>query len=279
MRQLIFLLMIIVAAVLLAVVPANGAVNVTEHHNHDSRDGLYIDPAFTPAAAANLKRDTNFNGTITGNVYAQPLYIEGGPGGRAMIIAVTESDNVYALDAANGSVIWQRNVGVPVPLSKLPCGDIDPLGITGTPVVDLPSRTLLFDAMTTPANGTTKKHLIYSMNMDPGTTNSGWPMDVNATATFGSTVFTSVTQNERGALAVLGGNVYVPYGGHAGDCGTYYGWGGGVALNNPAAVMAWATPARGGGMWAVGGVATDGINPYIATGNTFGATVWSGGEG
>lgn len=35
-------------------------------------------------------------------VYAKPLYIEGGPGGRAMIIAVTESDNVYALDAPQG---------------------------------------------------------------------------------------------------------------------------------------------------------------------------------
>jgi hypothetical protein len=268
----------VVVAVLLAAVPANGAVNVTEHHNHDSRDGLYIDPAFTPAAAANLKRDTNFNGTITGNVYAQPLYIEGGSGGRAMIIAVTESDNVYALDAANGSVIWQRNVGVPVPLSNLPCGDINPLGITGTPVVDLPSRTLFFDAMTTPDNGTTKKHLIYAMNVDTGTTNSGWPVDVNATAKSGSTVFTSVTQNERGALAVVGTNVYVPYGGHDGDCGTYHGWIVGVPLTQPTNVMAWATPATGGGAWSVGGVASDGINPFIATGNTFGASVWSGGE-
>jgi hypothetical protein len=267
-----------VLAVLLAAVPANGAVNVTEHHNHDSRDGLYIDPAFTPAAAASLKRDTNFNGTITGNVYAQPLYIEGGPGGRAMIIAVTESDNVYALDAANGSVIWQRNVGVPVPLSKLPCGDIDPLGITGTPVVDLPSRTLFFDAMTTPDNGTTKKHLIYAMNVDTGTTNSGWPVDVNATATSGITVFTSVTQNERGALAIVSNIVYVPYGGHAGDCGTYHGWLVGVPLSQPTNVMAWATTANGGGSWAVGGVASDGVNPFIATGNTFGAGVWSGGE-
>jgi hypothetical protein len=267
-----------VLGVLLAAVPANGAVNVTEHHNHDSRDGLYIDPAFTPAAAANLKRDTNFNGTITGNVYAQPLYIEGGPGGRAMIIAVTESDNVYALDAANGSVIWQRNVGAPVPLSKLPCGDIDPLGITGTPVVDLPSRTLFFDAMTTPDNGTTKKHLIFAMNVDTGSTNSGWPVDVNATAKSGSTVFTSVTQNERGALAVVGTNVYVPYGGHDGDCGIYHGWLVGVPLTQPTNVMAWATPATGGGSWAVGGVASDGINPFIATGNTFGASVWSGGE-
>jgi hypothetical protein len=195
-----------------------------------------------------------------------------------MIIAVTESNNIYALDAADGSVIWQRHVGPPVPLTKLPCGDIDPLGITGTPVVDLPTRTLFFDAMTTPNNGLTLTHLIYSMNVDTGTTNSGWPVDVNASATSGSTVFTSYTQNERGALAVLGGNVYVPYGGHYGDCGTYYGWLVGVPLNNPTNVMAWATPARGGGIWAVGGVATDGANAFVATGNTFGATVWSGGE-
>ena len=188
---------------LLAPVPASGAVNVTEHHNHDSRDGLYIDPAFTTANAAVLKRDTNFNGAINGNVYAQPLYLEGGPGGKAMIIAVTESNDVYALDAGSGTVIWQRNVGVAVPTSALPCGDINPLGITGTPIVDLPSRTFFFDAMTTPDDGTTKKHLIYALNVDTGTTNSGWPVDVNATAKSGSTVFTSATQNERGAFAIL----------------------------------------------------------------------------
>src|SRR5438046_2304827 len=99
----------------------NAAVNVTQHHNHDTRDGLYIDPAFTQTAAAGLRRDLAFDGTLSGSVYAQPLYIEGGPGGRAMIIVVTESDNVYALDAADGSVIWQINVGSPVPLSSLPC--------------------------------------------------------------------------------------------------------------------------------------------------------------
>src|SRR6266852_5138628 len=105
-----------------------GSLNVPEHHNHPTRDGLYIDPAFTKASAAGLKRDTAFNGVIQGSVYAQPLYIEDGPGGKAMIIAVTESDNVYALDAADGSVIWQRNVGAPVPLSSLPCGNINPVG-------------------------------------------------------------------------------------------------------------------------------------------------------
>jgi hypothetical protein len=51
-----------------------------------------------------------------------------------------------------------------------------------------------------------------------------------------------------------------------------------VPLNNPASVVAWATGVTGGGSWGVGGVASDGVSPFIATGNTFGAEVWSGGE-
>ena len=141
------------AALLSALLPATAAtipVNVTQHHNNPSRDGLFIDPAFTAAAAANLTRDLSFNGTIVGNVYAQPLYIEDGPGGVAMVIAVTESNNVYALNATTGAIVWQRNVGTPV-TSGLPCGNINPLGITGTPVVDLASRSLFFDAEVTGA--------------------------------------------------------------------------------------------------------------------------------
>lgn len=104
-----------------SMLPANAQVNVVQYHNHGSRDGLYIDPAFTSSAAANLTRDLNFDGTISGDVYAQPLYIDNGPGDRAMVIVVTESNNVYALDAVDGSVIWWRNIGDPVPLDDLPC--------------------------------------------------------------------------------------------------------------------------------------------------------------
>jgi hypothetical protein len=79
-------------------------VNVTQYHNHDSRDGLYIDFAFTQSAAGNLTRDLDFNGTIAGNVYAQPLYIDDSPGGRPTIIAATESNNVYALNAVEAAL-------------------------------------------------------------------------------------------------------------------------------------------------------------------------------
>src|SRR5437870_9977772 len=137
-----------------ATLSTNAQVNVTQFHNHDSRDGLYVDAAFTPAAAAGLTRDLNFDGTIVGNVYAQPLYIEGGPSGP-MIIAVTESNNVYALNPTTGTVIWQRtDLGPPV-TSGLPCGNINPAGITGTPAVDLASRSVFFDAL---IDGVNKKH-------------------------------------------------------------------------------------------------------------------------
>ena len=195
-----------------------------------------------------------------------------------MVIAVTESNNVYALNATNGTALWQQNVGVPVPLSSLPCGDINPLGITGTPIVDLASHRLFLDAMTTPDNGKTKEHLIFALNVDTGAIEPGWPVNVNATAHSDNLSFDSTVQNERGALGIVNGRVYVPYGGHAGDCGSYHGWLVGVALDNPADVMAWATPARGGGSWGVSGVASDGVNPFIATGNTFGASSWAGGE-
>jgi hypothetical protein len=249
-------------------------VNVTQEHNNVSRDGVYIDAGFTPSAAANLTRDLGFDGTIVGNVYAQPLYIEGGPNGP-MVIAVTESNNVYALHADTGTVIWQVNVGTPAPTGACP-GNISPNGITGTSVVDLASRSLFFDAV---INGSPFKHFIYSLNVDTGATNPGWPVDVDATAVYNGIHFTSSVQEERGGLALVNGIVYVSYSGYLGDCGNYHGWVVGVHIDNPSIVGAWATTAIGGGIWGHGGVASDGTNMFVVTGNTFNTGGnWMGGE-
>jgi hypothetical protein len=263
-----------------AIVPTNAQVNVTQYHNHNSRDGLYIDSAFTQSAAANLTRDLKFDGTIVGKVYAQPLYIEGGPSGP-MIIAVTESNNVYALDAVNGTITWQRNVGAPVPANDLNCSKFDPMGITGTPIVDLASRALFLNAMVTPDGGMTKKHYIISLNVDTGDINSGWPVDVEATATYNGVTFTAAIQQQRPALGIVGNILYVGYGSMA-DCDFYHGWLVGVPTENPTSVTAWASATSGGSwrgaIWAVGGVASDGANPFVTTGNTWTNGNWSGGE-
>src|SRR6266700_3663099 len=93
---------------------------------------------------------------------------------NAQVNVTQKKNNVYALDATDGSIIWQRNVGTPV-TSGLPCGNISPFGIIGTPVADLASRALFFNAM---INGATKKHFVFSLNVDTGATNPGWPVDL-----------------------------------------------------------------------------------------------------
>jgi len=272
MKRLIFSASLIIILLWTAVLPANAQVNVTQEHNNPSRDGLYIDAAFTPANAANLTRDLNFDGTIVGNVYAQPLYIEGGPNGP-MVIAVTESNNVYALHADTGLPIWSRtDIGTPAPQGACP-GNIIPVGITGTPVVDLASRSLFFDAL---IDGNPDKHFIYSLNVDTGATNPNWPVNVDAAVPN----FSSAVQEERGGLALVNGIVYVAYSGYNGDCGNYHGWVVGVDINDPTQVIGWATDAEGGGIWGHGGVASDGTNIFVVTGNTFTTpqSPWSGGE-
>jgi hypothetical protein len=282
-RITIYSFVMVGSCLVLSTIPAASApVNVTQFHNHDSRDGLYIDSAFTPSAAANLTRDMNFDGTISGDVYAQPLYIEDGPGGRAMIIVVTESNNVYALDAVDGSVIWERNVGPPVLAGDLGCTKFDSMGITGTPIVDLASRALFLAAMTTPDGGPTKQHLILSLNVDTGDINPGWPVDVEATASYNGVNFTARTQQQRPALGIVGNILYVGYGSKR-DCNTWHGWLVGVPIDNPSSVTAWAaataTGAKGGAIWGVGGIASDGKNPFVTTGNTSGTGGdWDGGE-
>jgi hypothetical protein len=53
----------------------------------------------------------------------------------------------------------------------------------------------------------------------------------------------------------------------------------GVPANNPSGAMGWATTAIGGGIWGHSGVASDGTNMFVITGNTFNTGGnWMGGE-
>src|SRR5262249_53790474 len=85
-------------------------------------------------------------------------------------------------------------------------------------------------------------------------------------------------QNQRSALTIVEGTLYVAFGGHFGDCGDYHGWVVGVPLRDPANVVSWATRARGGGIWAPGGIAAVGRELFFATGNTFGTRTFGDGE-
>src|SRR5579885_2296575 len=107
------------------------AADWTMYHANPARTGS-IANAPDPQRLANLWKQP-----LDGAVYAEPLVVGG------VVIVATEHDTLYALDARTGTVQWHTNVGTPVPLSDLPCGNIDPLGITGTPVYD-PQTGLVF---------------------------------------------------------------------------------------------------------------------------------------
>ena len=251
---------------------------VLEHHGGPTRAGLYRDPSLTRAAAARLRLDRGFQARLSGAVYAQPLYLPASGGRPALVIAASERNEVAAFDAGTGATRWRRTLGAPVPRSRLPCGNIDPLGITGTPIADPASRTLYLDAMTTPDGGATKRHLVFALSLDDGATRPGWPLDVAELARRRGLAFDAAVQNQRGALALRRGQLYVPFGGHYGDCGDYHGWVFAIPVKDPLAGTAWRSEARGGGVWAPGGLSADGDHLFASTGNTFDARSWGGGD-
>lgn len=252
------------------------SAGVLEHHGNAQRTGMFVMPSLTFERARNLHQDPGFHADVSGSVYAQPLYWRIPGSNKALLIVATEQNVVYGLDAASGAVVWKSALGAPVPRSALPCGNIDPLGITGTPVIDERSQALYVAALVKGQDGA--KHQLFALALKDGAILPGWPIDVETALKASGKSFRSTVQNQRGALTILHDTVYVPYGGHFGDCGDYHGWVVGVSLQQPHAVRAWSTRARGGGIWAPGGLASDGRSLYAVTGNTFGARSWADGE-
>ncbi len=265
-------------AVLAAAAIAGGcqAQSVLTYHGSPDRSGNFVVPSLTWERARAVHLDPAFRARFSGHVYAQPLYWQppGSPSG--LLIVATENDTVAAIDARSGNTAWTRVLGRPVALSSQPCGNIDPLGITGTPVIDEKSQAVFLDAMVAEPPG--PHHRIFALSLKNGAIMPGWPVDVAAALAARGQHFNAADQNQRGALAILDGRVYVPYGGHFGDCGDYHGWVVGVGLQNPRDIVSWGTRGRGGGVWAPGGIASDGHSLFVATGNTIGVRQWSDGE-
>jgi hypothetical protein len=252
------------------------AQSVLGYHGSSDRSGNFIVPALTWERARLLHLDPSFHPQFTGHLYAQPLYWQPPGSASGALIVATESDEVHAVDAKSGSQLWTRSLGRPVALSTQPCGNIDPLGIIGTPVIDEATQAVYLAAMVGDASGA--HHRVFALSLKDGATLPGWPIDVAEALAAHGQHFNTRFQNQRGALAILDGRVYVPYGGHYGDCGDYHGWVLGISLRDPRDVVSWSTRGRGGGIWAPGGISSDGRALFAATGNTFGASTWSDGE-
>jgi hypothetical protein len=265
-----------VAMPLLVMTGACRAQSVLTYHADIGRSGHFVVPSLTWERARSLHLDPGFQPRFSGHLYAQPLYWQPPGSSIPMLIVATEDDGVHAVDARSGNEIWARSVGRPVALSTQPCGNIDPLGITGTPVIDEATQAVYLAAMGGDAAGA--HHRIFALSLKDGSPLPGWPVDVAEALGAKGQRFDIRFQNQRGALTILAGWVHVPYSGHFGDCGDYRGWVIGIRLADPRNVSAWSTRGRGGGIWAPGGISSDGRSLFAATGNTIGVGSWSDGE-
>ena len=256
--------------------PVNASDSVLQRNNNASRDGLFVAPKFTKAAIATMAPDATFNSgaKFTGNMWASPLYLApASAGGKGLFFAVTTGNDVIAIDETSGATVWTKSIGTPAQANGVSCGNIHPLGILSTPVIDAATRTIYVAGAVGSAT-TIEKHVIDAFNADDGTVKSGWPVDTTG-LTSGSVTFTAPPQNQRSALALVGGKLYVGYGGHIGDCGAYHGWIVAVDTTDPTKKAGWATLGQGEAIWAAGGFASDGTSIFPVTGNHTGS---SGGD-
>ena len=94
------------------------------------------------------------------------------------MIVATEGNNVFSLDAATGAVVWQTALGTPVDGKTLPCGNIDPSGITGTPVIDTESGTIYVVAFLSVG----PHHELFALDLATGVTR--WHLTVDSARAF-----------------------------------------------------------------------------------------------
>jgi len=173
-------------------------------------------------------------------------------GGR--VYAATENDTIYQLNPANGAVVWSTHVGTPVQLSTLPCGNINPLGITGTMVYD-PATNRLFAV----AETTGGIHTLYGINATTGAVE----VQVETEPPLG----TPNAHLQRPGLTLLNGRVYIAFGGLLGDCAQYVG---SVVSMTTAGTgrMSFAVPTtREGAIWGTAGAVVLGNTLLYSVGN------------
>jgi outer membrane protein assembly factor BamB len=215
-----------------------------EYHQNAGRSGLGPGlPAFGSPTQA-------WRAAVDGDVYASPLIVSG------HVLVATENNTVYSLDLFSGAVVWQRHLGDPVDASTLPCGDIGPVtGITGTPAADVVGRHLYVVAFLRGYH-----HVLFELSLTDGSVVGQLVVDPPGSD--------PTVQQERGALALGSGRVYIPFGGLYGDCGNYHGY----VVAVPSAgqqTLYYRTPvAREAGIWSPAGPTVDASGDvYVVTGN------------
>ncbi|MFI5286394.1 MAG: FG-GAP-like repeat-containing protein [Candidatus Dormibacteria bacterium] len=245
---------------LLALLPAGvSAADSPTYHGDNTRQGN--DTADLSLGSAVAAWTTP---ALDGDIYGQPVIV-----GSDVIVA-TENDTVYSLAAATGAVQWTVSLGTPR-TTGFACGNINPLGITSTPVID-GGNVYVVGEVESSVTPLVVHFVMASIVLTTGAIN--WTHVVDPPDPSWTTF--APYQQQRAALLATGGRIVFGLGGLAGDCGSYHGFVVSYAESNTGSVTYWAAaevPAisgdNQGAVWAAGGTSEDpGGYIYAATGNS-----------
>ena len=280
---------------------------VTTHLNGNLRQGSNQQEYALTTSGPTAVNSTNFGKLFTcavdSAVYAQPLWIANLTisGVRHNVVYVaTQQDTVYAFDAdANPcTTIWQTGASgvnslLPsgqtwVTSTDVGCGDVAPsIGIVGTPVIDLNSKTIyVVTKSKTPGAPDIYHQLLHALDATTGAEKFSGPIEISASvfgngsgSVNGIVTFDPLINNQRSALLLENGHVIIAWASYC-DNGPYHGWLMSYSASALAqeAVLNLSPNGVSAGIWMAGaGPAADSSgNIYFATGNgTFDASTTS----
>lgn len=257
-------------------------------HNDNARTGVQPHELVLTAGnvdAAGFGKLYSF--TVDGYLFAQPLVAggytmaDGKP--HNVLFAATSLGTIYAFDADNknpaSGFLWSKSLIPAGEQAVVPpdygCPNPAPQSVVvGTPVIDRAGGALYVVSKTkSTGSGTQFIQRIHALNLADGTEKYQGPTVIQASinATAGAIPFDPLKENQRAALVLSGGNVYIAWASHC-DIGPYHGWVLGYSAQNlsqQVAVYNDTPNANQGGIWmGAGGIAADPSgNLYVISGN------------
>jgi hypothetical protein len=290
LRDLALIFMVAVATPVLA---QQDSVLVWTQHNDNSRTGGNTsEKILTPSNVNKKTFGKLFSYILDDQTYSQPLYV---PGLRMsvdnethnVVFVTTVNNTVYAWDADNnisngGKPLWSVSLtptgGRPPTVKDMneigACGNdyrnfARNMGIVGTPVIDVSSKTLFVVAHTV-ENGQHVQRL-HALSITSGSPQSGLRPNVVIAGSYGNVSFNPQLNNQRPALALHDGVVYIGWSSYC-DTGSYHGWIIGYRASDLSQVTRWSSTGSSGshlrgGVWQSGQAVDGAGNLYFMTGN------------
>lgn len=211
--------------------PSHAQVDVLTQHNDNFRTGANLqETVLKPSNVNQTGFGMLFKRVVDDQLYTQPLVVTGvtvGGGTRDLVYVTTVNNSVYAFDANDPEAktpVWHVNFGTPANLHSADFGCLDingEMGIIGTPVIDKARGVLYVVALTQAGTSTGERSAftqrLHELDLATGADLPESPVLIKARD------FDPLMQNQRPALMLANGMVYVGYASHC-DKEPYHGF-------------------------------------------------------